>query len=341
VSAKETDQVLRGANLVVAESTMELTAQGADHYHVHMKGPQGDASAVSDGSTTWKALASSKQWSRIEAATVERGDNSGPSEPRSDLYGSVATNLFSQYGKIAKVLHDPEVLREDIYKLGAQKVPCYVLRARAPGTVLELWIDRERFQILQRHQVTTTEGTRGEVWIKASALELNPALPESIFHFEPAKGWREVESLTLPGESHVDIGVHAANFTLKTLEGEKVDLAQTRGKVVVLDFWATWCGPCRRELPTIEKLSKDLADTVQFFGVNDEDAGTVRGFMKSSKYDFPVLMDSSRKVHQQYLVSAIPTMVIIDKQGIVRELFVGTRSEGALRKAIQAAMSAN
>jgi len=303
-----------------------------------MKFPGADAFAMSDGSATWKALASKKEWTRIDAASMQDGD-AAPNQTRSDLYGSIAENVFSQYPNVNRVLKDPEIVKDDTYKLGSEKLPCFVVRARVPNAIVELWIDKDRYQVVQRHQITTTAGTRTEVWIKDSALELNPKLPDSTFQFEPAKGWHEVEGLTLPGENHLNIGVRAAPFVLKSLEGEQIDLAAMRGKVVVLDFWATWCPPCREELPTIEKLRKEFAGDVQILGVNDEEASTVKGFVKSKHYELTVLMDSGRKVHRQYLVSAIPTLAIIDRQGVLRELFVGSRSEAMLRKAIQGALN--
>jgi peroxiredoxin len=181
-----------------------------------------------------------------------------------------------------------------------------------------------------------------DVKIEVSAIEMNSSLADSLFQFEPGKGWSEAEMLLLPGEEHMLLtGSTAANFALKTLGGESVTLNQTRGKVVVLDFWATWCPPCREELPYIEKLREEFAGQVQFFGVNDEESGTVKDFLRKQAYDLTVLMDGKKQVHREYGVSAIPTMFIIDKQGVIREHFIGSRSESKLRQAIQAAVAAN
>ena len=148
--------------------------------------------------------------------------------------------------------------------------------------------------------------------------------------------------LLLPGEVRMMLtGSRAGNFALKTLEGEPVALEETRGKVVVLDFWATWCPPCREELPYIEKLRQEFAGQVQFYGINDEESGTVKDFLRKHAYELPVLMDGKRQVHRQYGVSAIPTMLIIDRQGVIREHFIGSRTEAKLRQAIQSAVAAN
>ena len=111
-----------------------------------------------------------------------------------------------------------------------------------------------------------------------------------------------------------------------------------RGSVVVLDFWATWCGPCREELPIVEKLRTEFAGKVQFLGINDEDRGTVAGFLKKHDYQLSVLMDGRKDVHRQYGIRSIPQLFVIDREGVIRQHYVGGRSEDALRKAIEAAL---
>jgi thiol-disulfide isomerase/thioredoxin len=125
---------------------------------------------------------------------------------------------------------------------------------------------------------------------------------------------------------------------LKSVSGEAIRLSDLRGSVVVLDFWATWCGPCRQELPIVEKLRTEFAGKVQFLGINDEDKGTVAGFLKKYAYELSVLMDGRRDVHRQYGISGIPTVIIIDRGGVIRQHYVGGPSEEALRKAIKAAL---
>jgi thiol-disulfide isomerase/thioredoxin len=103
---------------------------------------------------------------------------------------------------------------------------------------------------------------------------------------------------------------------------------------VVLDFWATWCPPCREELPTVDKLRAEFGDKVQFFGISDEDAGTVKGFLRKNNNGLPTLMDQKETVHRQYGVSAIPTLLVIDRDGVIRSHFIGGRSPETLRDAI-------
>lgn len=109
----------------------------------------------------------------------------------------------------------------------------------------------------------------------------------------------------------------------------------------VLDFWATWCPPCRVELPSIEKPRAEFGDSVQFYGVNNEDPGKVKSFVNGNHYGLAVLLDGKAQVHRLYGVSAIPTVLIIAKQGVIREPIIGSRSESSLRKAIQSVLASN
>jgi peroxiredoxin len=124
------------------------------------------------------------------------------------------------------------------------------------------------------------------------------------------------------------------DFTLKDVDsGEKVRLMDLRGKVVLLDFWATWCGPCRRELPTVEKLHRELKDKgLVVLTINDESPAKARSFVHGKKYTFPVLDDSKREVHARYHVHAIPTLVVFDKKGKMVSYSTGTKGEESLRR---------
>jgi peroxiredoxin/outer membrane lipoprotein-sorting protein len=332
---------------ILNTTEMEIALRGGRKYFVRSESEGQKSIAMSDGEHTWKALPSKKQWMQVAAAALEtREDPNGEREeadPRSrDLRSSLTATLVVRYVVLAKVAENPQITGEEDVKIDGRKIRCYVLRARAWGMEHELWIDQQRLVVLQHKEKGESNGMHGDIRLKMSVVEINSALADSVFQFEPVKGWSEAEMLFLPGEERMMLtGSRAVNFALKTLEGDSVALDQTRGKVVVLDFWATWCPPCREELPSIEKLRGEFAGQVQFFGINDEDSGTVKDFVRKHGYEMSVLMDGKRQVHRQYGVSAIPTMLIIDKQGVIREHFIGSRSEAKLRQSIQAAVAAN
>lgn len=332
-----------GRSTSVATVEFEIALRGGQDYFARSKAGGQESVAVSDGEHTWKALPSKKQWTQVAAAAVDNNAEGEPPDARSlDLRSSLTRILAGRYVAMAKVAENPRITGEEDYKIDGAKVRCYVIRASAGGMDHELWVDQQRFVILQDKEKGQVDGMLADLHLKVSAIEINSPLADTLFQFEPGKGWSEAEMLLLPGEEHMMLtGSRAASFALKTLEGEPVALEQTRGKVVVLDFWATWCPPCREELPYIEKLREEFAGQVQFFGVNNEDSGTVKNFLKNHKYELPVLMDAKRQVDRQYGVSAIPTMFIIDKQGVIRQHFIGSRSEAKLRQAIQAVVAAN
>ena len=117
----------------------------------------------------------------------------------------------------------------------------------------------------------------------------------------------------------------APNFTLKSNTGKNVKLSELRGQVILLNFWASWCGPCRQEMPLLEKLHKRysaLGFTV--LGVNvEEDPRKAKTLLKDISVSFPILFDTSNKVSKEYNVSAMPSTVMIDRDGNMRYLHKG------------------
>ncbi|MGE5618840.1 MAG: TlpA family protein disulfide reductase [Sphingomonadaceae bacterium] len=131
------------------------------------------------------------------------------------------------------------------------------------------------------------------------------------------------------GAARPDVGPRVGNlapdFSLKGLDGQTVRLSELRGKPVLVNFWATWCPPCRQEMPDLEKVYQRYRDEgVVFLGVNkEEDAETVRKFVEQNRYSWTFLLDSDGKVGNSYWVSGIPTSYFVDREGIVRDIHIG------------------
>ena len=117
----------------------------------------------------------------------------------------------------------------------------------------------------------------------------------------------------------------APNFTLSDLSGQKVSLQDFRGRVVLLDFWAIWCPPCRMSIPALEKLNKEYSSRgLQVVGVNlDEDSSGVPDFVKENSMQYPILMGAESDVSELYQVRGIPTMYLIDKNGAIVRRWIG------------------
>jgi len=105
-------------------------------------------------------------------------------------------------------------------------------------------------------------------------------------------------------------------FTLKDLSGKTWTLSELRGKVVLVNFWATWCPPCRKEMPDLETLYQRLAPKgFVVLGISDEEAAKVEPFIRERKVSFPVLLDSGRKVNDMFAIEGIPKSFVYDREG--------------------------
>jgi len=132
-----------------------------------------------------------------------------------------------------------------------------------------------------------------------------------------------------------DLGA-APDFTLITLEREAVTLSSLRGKIVLLDFWASWCPPCRASLPHIESIHRDYREKgLAVYGINDEDPGLARSFVQTNRYSFPTLSDTDGVAARTFGVTALPTTILIDADGVVRYRFVGLTAEPQMRDALR------
>ncbi|MTI67669.1 MAG: redoxin domain-containing protein [Firmicutes bacterium] len=117
----------------------------------------------------------------------------------------------------------------------------------------------------------------------------------------------------------IKVGKKAPDFTLENLQGEKVSLSDYEGKIVMLNFWATWCGHCDKEMPDFEKLyNENKEKDFVILAVNArESIETVKEYINKGGYTFPVLLDKSGEINRKYLIGGLPTTYFISKDGIL------------------------
>lgn len=122
-------------------------------------------------------------------------------------------------------------------------------------------------------------------------------------------------------------GTPAPRFELGSADGKTIDLASLQGKVVMINFWASWCGPCRKEMPILEQLNKQYRPKgLALVGINVEpDPSAALEWLKATPVSFPILFDSQSKVSKLYQVAGMPNTVIIDRKGMVRYIHRGYR----------------
>jgi len=159
---------------------------------------------------------------------------------------------------------------------------------------------------------------------------------------------QQTTAAVVSAKEGIEIGNLAYDFTLTNYAGEDVTLSGLRGKIVVLNFWASWCGPCQNEMPEFQIMQDAFtaqgakADTV-FLTVNLADGqretrDTAQAFLDEKGYTFPAVFDAG-SVANLYQIYSIPTTFVLDKNGVITEMFLGSTNQKDLEKAIEAAKS--
>lgn len=153
-----------------------------------------------------------------------------------------------------------------------------------------------------------------------------------IYSREPAAA---IDVASLP--SGPLVGYAAPDFTATTPQGVTWRLNELRGKPVVLNFWASWCGPCRVEMPDFQAAARRYGGAVQFIGVNQgEDAQTITAFAAEMGVSYPLVRDESSQITDLYRVAALPSTFFIDSNGVVQDRVLGIVSGGVLQAKIDA-----
>ncbi len=121
------------------------------------------------------------------------------------------------------------------------------------------------------------------------------------------------------------VGFAAPDFSLETLDGETVNLSDLRGQAVLVNFWATWCPPCRAEMPAIQQLYEQYQDqgfTVLAVDLQESEA-QVTAFAEQMGLTFPILIDPNGQVFSRYQVRALPSTFFVDRNGLIQEIALG------------------
>jgi peroxiredoxin len=162
------------------------------------------------------------------------------------------------------------------------------------------------------------------------------------------KSWRKslsaIFALLISLNVHaVKVGQPAPDFTLKSMDGKNFNLTEQRGNIILINFWASWCGPCRKEMPLLQDLQEKYQDLgVQVWGINVEQENQAgKDFLANLELSFSIFFDETNKLSETYDVQAMPTNVLVDRDGIVRFVFRGFKDgyekkyEKAIKKLIR------
>jgi peroxiredoxin len=140
------------------------------------------------------------------------------------------------------------------------------------------------------------------------------------------------------------VGKKAPDFTLKDINDKPVSLSSLKGNVVLVNFWATWCPPCRGEMPSLNKLYRDNRNKglIVVAVSTDRSTSSVKDFLDKNPVDFPVLMDTGNKAARQFKVFSLPTTFLLDRNGAVVQKYLGEEEweSAAIREKITSLLNA-
>jgi TonB family protein len=369
------EQVIESIGLKDEIKREELFVNAAikpDRSKIESKNTHISVTSISDGKTKWLYAPGPNEYTRTEEGLVRpvTGSPVRNSPPMAHLAN--ATNFLAGYSRLPDRLGDAKIIGAETLEIGGRRSDCFVIEAyyfatltgRQSSTLTrKLWIDKSRNIVLREIQHTEARMPWGRTintkmtYIFTVAM-VGESIPESLFTFIPPEGAKEVAELISSPQpaappqpvatrrpaapTRVDlVGKDAIAFELQDLDGNRVDLQSLKGKVTLLDFWASWCGPCVRELPHIEKLHRDFKDRgLVVLGVNNEEAEVARSFIKNKGYTFTSLVDEGREVAMKYGVSGIPHVFVIGREGKVKwhALGYGPGREIDLRSAVEKAL---
>jgi len=136
--------------------------------------------------------------------------------------------------------------------------------------------------------------------------------------------------------SPVGQGEIAPDFNLLSLNGQSFSLEEMRGKPVLINFWATWCYPCKEEMPLLESIYAQHSEDLIVVGINQgEKEPDIKDFIEQEKISFLILLDEKMKVGDRYEVSGYPTSIFIDKNGIIQAVYLGELTTDQLNHNLQ------
>lgn len=217
---------------------------------------------------------------------------------------------------------------------------CWKCEFKQEGLEWDLWVTKEEqpkpVRVVAKPDYSAAPGAPPGMSMTAQInltnFNLEPKFTDADFTFAPPEGAKKVKSIAdaMPGAGpqppHELVGKAAPEFEVDVLDGETFKLQDVIGKkVVMLDFWATWCGPCVAALPQISAAAEELKEKdVIFYAVNlRETPEDVKAFLEEQKLDVPVLLDAEGEVGGLYKAAAIPQTVLIGKDGRVQVVHVG------------------
>jgi thiol-disulfide isomerase/thioredoxin len=318
-----------------------------NRYHYEGRSAFSNALRISDGTTIWTYHGGDQ---RYTAKPRLSDKTEGRVMPMTEMALSQAQNLQKKLATLSKPYKSAELLHDSSLKVNGYKVLCYVIRLQSadekrtsPNYSFEktIWIDKNRLVVLQivehAHSKIQSAGvSQDEDSIQTfSNTVLNGPVPENLFHFEPPPEALLIDDFPDPRTDYAGVGMRgeqAPSLKLKSADGQVVSLDSYRGKPVLIDFWATWCGPCVAGLAKLDKIYHEAGDKgLALISIDrDEEAKTAPDFLAKKGYAWPNFHDDG-EIEKIVGSSGIPREMLINAGGKI--VYDGS-DENALRTEI-------
>jgi thiol-disulfide isomerase/thioredoxin/outer membrane lipoprotein-sorting protein len=302
------------------------------HYEGHSSG--GNAMKVADGKTIWTYRTDEHRYTAKPQTT---GTSSQQTMIASELAMFQAENLRKNLGALAKGLKSAGRLPDATLVVNGRKVYCHVVRFQSsdqkrasPDYLFDktIWIDKTHQTVMKMIEHAHTYLVSGasripmeeEITTVFIATELNGPVNESLYAFIPPSNARQIQDFPDPTKDYggaMMTGDKVPPLKLKSADGKVVALDSFRGQPVMLDFWATWCGPCVKALPQLARIYGEAKDKglVLLAVDQDEEANTATEFLAKKGYTWPDFHDGDAEIEKLVGSSGIPRTMLIDAQG--------------------------
>ena len=309
-------------------------------YMISMGGERARQLVIND-TMTWAHHPESNQYVKRPGALL-------PVSLRSDF-----PNPISTYARLDELAESAKIIEVDTtYEMEEEVRPAYLLEVIPKPTeqtagqsiTMMLWVDRESLGVLQeRRSSYIPSSPYGPMSVRQTtsyrAATLNNDIPDSLFVFTPPDSSVRVTHIdAFPKIPLTLYGLPAKNFSLVELnQQEEVSLGLHSGKVIVINFWATWCGPCRAEMDALNTIYNEYKDDgLVVLAINEEETlEQVTAYVKTGGFDFTVLLDQFGLVSREYNVYELPTTFVIDRKGVIQHHWIGARNEADFRYGVE------
>jgi len=345
IEGQATSEVGGAQGLSQSATSMRFVVKRPFQFASEVRSADVTTRVVADGESLWTSVPQLQQYQVQSLAVLRAG---------ADSAGLARLDPAADYARLLNGVSAVRALGRDTVRTARGAVACdrYALtienpQAAAQGLQLKprvLWVDpASRMVLLDSVRIEQNHPQLGPVHsvnvTRMVVAEADPALAANVFRFQPEAGFRRVRRFNQNSPEHAALeGQPAMDFTLDQLgDAKPIQLSGLKGKVVVLDFWATWCGPCRGWLPIVAKVRREYESKgLLVFAVNErETEQKVKDYLAKQSLDIPVLLDLSGNVGMSYHATSIPLTVVVGRDGRVVRVMLGLHEEDDLKDALK------